>query len=735
MAEVISLARHSAERERRRAGPKLELWGGYECTVNRVRDQWFDQTPRTGHETRISDLDLFADLGITSLRYPALWERVSPHHPDVRDFRWTDQRLARMRELGTNPILTLCHHGSGPHYTSLLEDSFATGLAKHAAAVAERYPWVRDYTPVNEILTTARFSALYGYWYPHTQDEGLFWKALLNEVDATRLSMREIRRFNPEARLIATDDLGYCHATEPLQEEADYQNQRRWIGWDLLCGMVTPEHPLWERIAAYGLAERLQTIAEDPCPPDVIGVNHYLASERLLDHRIELHPDRAVADWELGDCGGVAYVDVDAVRHLRSGMIGLPALLKQAWERYGRTLAVTECHNGATREEQVRWFVEVWNGVDALRNEGVDVRAVAAWSLLGSHDWNRMVTRFVGNYEVGVFDVRPGEPRPTMLAPVLKDLAAGRKPQAVGLNSPGWWRRESRFANAAPSHAPAYDLGRRPGADRGDPPLLIVGSEGPLVRLLTRACENRGLPYRRAASADARAIERAAPWAVVDGRDWAGVSHQAIPAGRDWSRFAANFAPPEALVADCASLGVPCVVFGASGDFEEVDERLPAGGGDRLILARTERVFTPWERWRFAVRALDWLEYGLPVEAEAQNLWDETYGPDLIDAVLDLAMDGAAGPLAFLPSEPWSTADFVRRMAEVADCDPSLVVETRAPTLRPVRNAALPEIALLPPGETTIERFVRESRGARREGAAAVERRQDETHLEEAAAS
>jgi dTDP-4-dehydrorhamnose reductase len=152
MAEIIRLA---ARRERPGASaPKggsergLELWGGYECTVNRVRDQWFDQTPRSGHETRISDLDLFADLGIRSLRYPALWERISPGDPGVADFRWTDERLARIRDLGMNPILTLCHHGSGPAWTSLIEDSFAPGLARHAAAVAQRYPWVRDYTPV-----------------------------------------------------------------------------------------------------------------------------------------------------------------------------------------------------------------------------------------------------------------------------------------------------------------------------------------------------------------------------------------------------------------------------------------------------------------------------------------------------------------------------------------------------------------------------------------------------------
>jgi dTDP-4-dehydrorhamnose reductase len=118
----------------------LELWGGYECTVNRIGDRWRDQTIFSGHEDRSDDIELFASLGMKSLRYPALWERVSPDCPEQQDFRWTDERLAEMRRLGINPILTLCHHGSGPHYTSLVDPSFATGLASHAAAVARRYP-------------------------------------------------------------------------------------------------------------------------------------------------------------------------------------------------------------------------------------------------------------------------------------------------------------------------------------------------------------------------------------------------------------------------------------------------------------------------------------------------------------------------------------------------------------------------------------------------------------------
>jgi dTDP-4-dehydrorhamnose reductase len=714
---------------------RLELWGGYECTVNRVRDEWFDQTPRSGHEHRISDLELFADLGMTELRYPALWERISPQDPEVRDFRWTDERLPRIRELGMEPVVTLCHHGSGPHYTSLLQDSFAPGLARHAAAVAERYPWVRDWTPVNEPLTTARFSALYGYWYPHTETEDAFWTALLNEIDATRLSMRAIRKVNPQARLIQTDDLGYCHATEPLQGEADYQNQRRWIGWDLLCGMVTPEHPLWSRIAACGLADRLGVIADDPCPPDVIGVNHYLASERLLDHRIDLHINRAVADRELGSCNGVPYVDVDAIRNRREGLLGLPALLRQAAERYGRTVAVTECHNGATREEQVRWFVEVWEGAQRLRDEGVDICAVTAWSLLGSHDWNRMVTRFVGHYEVGVYDVRSGEPRPTMLAPVLQDLAAGRKPKAVALNQPGWWRRESRFVNTPPSHEREFDVDRNPGLSGGDPPLLIVGSDAPLTQLLVRVCEVRGLPYLRTGRPTEAAIARAAPWAVVDARDWAGLCQQDAAAARRRIRWpSAAFAPPEDLVAACGRLGVPCAVFSAAEDFDEVDERLLELGDGRLLLARADAVFTPWDRSRFAVAALDMLECGQAVEACAESLWDEAYGPDLADTVLDLLMDGVRGPQSFLTPELWSVAEFTRRLAEVAECDPALVQERRLPTLRPVQgDAPAATHSLLPPGETTLERLVRESRCARREGVDAVVRRRDDTHLQAAA--
>src|SRR5689334_10319420 len=98
-----------------------ELWGGVESTVNRVRDRYFDQLQRSGHSRRIRDLDLFAQLGISRLRYPVLWERVCPEGPDIQDWGWADRRMARLRDLALPPIVGLVHHGSGPRYTNLLD--------------------------------------------------------------------------------------------------------------------------------------------------------------------------------------------------------------------------------------------------------------------------------------------------------------------------------------------------------------------------------------------------------------------------------------------------------------------------------------------------------------------------------------------------------------------------------------------------------------------------------------
>ena len=98
----------------------LELWGGIECTINRINNQYFDQLEYANHYNREGDLDLIADLGLKTLRYPILWER---HQPDIQteiDWAWTEKQLNILKDRGIKPIAGLLHHGSGPRFTDLL---------------------------------------------------------------------------------------------------------------------------------------------------------------------------------------------------------------------------------------------------------------------------------------------------------------------------------------------------------------------------------------------------------------------------------------------------------------------------------------------------------------------------------------------------------------------------------------------------------------------------------------
>jgi hypothetical protein len=88
----------------------LELWGGVECTIVRLGDDYRDQSEETGHSRRPQDIDLLADLGVKTVRYPILWEKVAPERPDRLDFSWTDERLAMLRERGIAVIGGLLHH-------------------------------------------------------------------------------------------------------------------------------------------------------------------------------------------------------------------------------------------------------------------------------------------------------------------------------------------------------------------------------------------------------------------------------------------------------------------------------------------------------------------------------------------------------------------------------------------------------------------------------------------------
>ena len=489
--------------------PTLEMWGGVECTVNRVGERYFDQIARTCHMAHLDDLDRFADLGLKALRVPVLWEHVQPESASEANWDWADRALERLRDRGVRPIIGLLHHGFGPRWVDARAPEFPGQLARYARMVAERYPWVDAYTPVNEPLTTARFSGLYGHWYPHGRDSATFARLFVSQLSATVCAMRAIRRVNPDAQLIQTEDLGKVAGTPALAAQCEFENERRWLTWDALCGRVNRDHACWNylRGAGHDIERELRALEDAPCPPDVIGVNHYVTSERYLDERVERY-----SLSEIGGNGRIVYADVAQVEVPSVQRIGISGLLHETWKRYHLPIAITECHIGCTREEQMRWLHEVWQAANRARSGGVDVRAVTSWALLGSHDWNSLVTRETDYYEPGAFDVRGPVPRATALASMVHALATERRFEHPVLATPGWWHRGRSSSLAAVSDALAR-------------PILIVDDAAQHGRALGTVCAVRGLAHVvidrddidiESASELDRTLDAHRPWAVID---------------------------------------------------------------------------------------------------------------------------------------------------------------------------------------------------------------------------
>ena len=424
------------------------MWGGVECTFSRVGDEYIDQLELTGHAHRLSDIGRIASLGVSALRYPVIWERTAPEGVASADWRWPDQRLALIREHGIVPVVGLVHHGSGPHYTSFDDPAFPAKLAAYARACAERYPWIDTVTPLNEPLTTARFAGLYGHWHPHMTDDRSFVRILLAECVAIRSAMQAIREIIPCAQLLQPEDLGHTHASDGLSYQADFENERRWLTWDLMCGRVVRGHPMYDYLMTYGATpKQLDDLATNPCPPNQVGVDHYITSERYLDADVEAHEHA-----RRGGNGRDRYADVEVTRVRPELRRGAAALLRDAWHRYNIPLVLAEAHLACDDEKEgVRWLVELWNAALDARDAGCDVRAVAAWALFGSCGWNELATRRDGQYAAGAFDVAsgaPGQPRETGVARAIRSLARDGRCDDESLASPGWWNCTS--ADRAP---------------------------------------------------------------------------------------------------------------------------------------------------------------------------------------------------------------------------------------------------------------------------------------------
>jgi dTDP-4-dehydrorhamnose reductase len=373
--------------------------------------------------------------------------------------------------------------------------------------------------------------------------------------------------------------------------------------------------------------------------------------------------------------------------------------------------------------------------VHAARARGVDVRAITAWALLGSYDWDSLVTRSNGHYEPGAFDLRAPVPRPTALATAIREIADGQEISHPVAASVGWWRRSGRLLWSR--RAPDRSLGRQPDG----PPLLIFGATGTLGRAFAHVCGRRGLAVHSVSHADVDAtdsagvdaiLRRVRPWAVVNAAGYVRVD--AAETDVEGCRRG-NITVAATIAAACRRRTLPMVTFSSDLVFDGAKptpytERDPLGPLNvygvtkaemerrvrdilpESLIIRTSAFFGPWDNANFATQLWHALMQGSPFTAADDSMVSPTYVPHLVDAVLDLLIDGETGVwhLANDGAVTWWT--FGRQLAEQGGLDSSLVIaapgrDVWSPAVRPRFSVLTSERGqVMPSLQSAIDEYI-----------------------------
>ncbi len=501
-----------------------------------------------------------------------------------------------------------------------------------------------------------------------------------------------------------------------------------------------------------GLKEKeFLLLNESPCPPDIIGINYYLMSERFLDERLDLYPEEYHGGNEQQK-----YCDVPAVRFCSDGLVGAGAILRDAWERYRLPLVISEAHLSCTREEQKRWLWEVWNQALDQRRAGVDVRAVTAWALFGAYNWDNLVTRNTGSYESGAFDLRSDGRHRTGLADLISELAQGRIPRHPVLTVPGWWRQPTRL------YSPVTQPVQIMSAKFAEPlrlsprindislisqepvrPILITGACGTLGQAFARICTMRHLPYvllnrQQMDIADrfsvAATMKKWKPWAIVNAAGFVRVDEAE---NNVRNCFRENTEGVEILANACAKHDTALVTFSSDLVFDgtqctpyvESDapnplnvygqsklqaERCALSTYPKALVIRTSAFFGPWDDYNFAAMALQTLQAGQRLVVANDAVISPTYVPDLVYASLDLLLDGASGIWHLANEGGMTWMECAQQIARMTGNDDNLIEGCPTYLLnytatRPLYSVLGNQRSLrLPPLDTAFLRYISE---------------------------
>jgi beta-glucosidase/6-phospho-beta-glucosidase/beta-galactosidase len=358
---------------------------GIECSYPTIEGgRWRrDEMDSTRHyELWQHDLELARKIGITHIRYgPPL--HLIFRGPGQYHWDYCDPPMEEMRDHGPEPIVDLCHFGVPAWLGNFQNPDIGKALAEYAGAFAERYPWVRFYTPVNEMYVCARMSALDGLWNEQLRDEGAYTRAAWNLANASILMSDAILKRREDAIFINSESSEFyqsCCPDPEIQKIADEANERRFLPLDLIFA-----HPLGKRmhelVRAQGISqEDIDRLVHRAVPRrSILGIDYYEWNERLIDRQ-----GKALALGEL---------------------FGWYVIADQYWQRYHRPMMHTET-NKEDADGAPRWLWRQWHNVQLLANSGVPLVGFTWYSLTDQIDWSIAISEPLGIvYPVGLFDL------------------------------------------------------------------------------------------------------------------------------------------------------------------------------------------------------------------------------------------------------------------------------------------------------------------------------------------
>jgi beta-glucosidase/6-phospho-beta-glucosidase/beta-galactosidase len=312
------------------------------------------------------DFELVKSLGIQYLRYGPPYYR-SHAGPGKYDWSFADETFARLQELEIEPIVDLCHFGL-PDWLggSFQNPEWPPLFAEYARAFALRFPWVRLYTPVNEIGVCAQFSARNGWWNERLQSERAYVTAIYHMCKANLLAEKAIVQVRPDAQFIQSESSTYFHAQVPQAEHhARFENARRFIALDLCYGHEV-DAGIFQHLLGNGLSaqeyEWFMCEAAPLRPHFILGSDYYSTNEKVVKN----------AEGAIEPAGEV---------------LGYYDIATQYYRRYSLPLLHTET-NRKDDSDAPRWLNKEWFNILRLRADGVPILGFTWYSLLDQTDWD-----------------------------------------------------------------------------------------------------------------------------------------------------------------------------------------------------------------------------------------------------------------------------------------------------------------------------------------------------------